>query len=280
VRECPGMFPDTSCGASCPDRVADFVAAADSGVSPLLDVGPSRKNTPAVRASTGIYIAVIAAAIGLATVTTRIISPNNNFLASLLDVFFVALGVLALEALAYRRRRRGDPSERGTPTFLFTDIEGSTALLKQQGSRYPSVLARHERLVRSAVAQFGGRVIDCQGDSLFARFPTAREAVQAAATARLALEAEGWPGSVRMGIHTGASESVGAREFGVSVHRAARICALAAGGEILCSHMTHDLVSDEEDDLAGVLRFVDVGEHKLRGLDRPVRLYQIERADS
>jgi class 3 adenylate cyclase len=229
-----------------------------------------------VRASPGIYIAVIAAAIGLATVTTRIISPNNNFLASLLDVVFVALGVLALEAFAYRRRRRGDPSERGTPTFLFTDVEGSTGLLKQYGSGYPSLLARHERLVRSAVAQFGGRVIDRQGDSIFARFPTARDAVQAAASARLALEAEEWPGSVRMGLHTGAAESVGAREFGVSVHRAARICALAAGGEILCSHVTHDLVSDEEDDLAGELQFVDVGEHELKGLDRAVRLYRIE----
>jgi class 3 adenylate cyclase len=105
---------------------------------------------------------------------------------------------------------------------------------------------------------------------------TARDGVQAAATARLALEAEEWPGSVRMGLHTGASESVGAREFGVSVHRAARICALAAGGEILCSRMTYDLVSDEEGDLAGELRFVDVGEHELKGLDRPVRLYRIE----
>ena len=231
-----------------------------------------------MRVSTGIYIAVIAAAIGLATVTTRIISPNNDFLASLLDVLFVALGVLALEALAYRRRRRRDSSERGTPTFLFTDVEGSTALLKEYGTGYPSLLARHERLVRSAVAQFRGRVIDSQGDSIFARFSTARDAVQAAATARLGLEAEEWPGSVRMGLHTGASESVGAREFGVSVHRAARICALAAGGEILCSHVTYDLVSDEEDDLAGELRFVHVGEHQLKGLDRPVRLYRIEQA--
>ena len=231
-----------------------------------------------MRASTGIYIAVIAAAIGLATVTTRIISPNNNFLASLLDVVFVAVGVLALEAIAYRRRLRGEPSQRGTPTFLFTDVVDSTALLKQHGSGYPSLLTHHERLVRSAVVHFGGRVIDSQGDSIFARFPTAREAVQAAENARLALEAEEWPGKVRIGIHTGASESVGAREFGVSVHRAARICALAAGGEILCSHMTYNLVSDEEDDLAGKLRFVDVGEHVLKGLDRPVRLYRIQQA--
>ena len=121
-------------------------------------------------------------------------------------------------------------------------------------------------------------MIDCQGDSIFARFPTARDGVQAAATARVSLEAEEWPGSIRMGLHTGASEQVGEREFGVSVHRAARICALAAGGEILCSHMTYDLVSDEEDDLAAELRFVEVGEHKLKGLARPVRLYRVEEA--
>ena len=78
-----------------------------------------------------------------------------------------------------------------------------------------------------------------------------------------------------MGLHTGASESVGAREFGVSVHRAARICALAAGGEIL-SQTTYDLISDEEHDLATELRFVALGEHELKGLDRPVRLYRIE----
>jgi hypothetical protein len=173
----------------------------------------SANNTPAVRASTGVYIAVIAAAIGLATVATRVISPNNNFLASLLDVAFVAIGVLGLEALAYRKRRRLDPSERGTPTFLFTDVEGSTALLKEHGARYPSLLARHERLVRSAVAQFRGRVIDCQGDSIFASFPTARDGVHAAATARRSLEAEEWPGNVRMGLHTGASESVGGASF-------------------------------------------------------------------
>ena len=238
--------------------------------------GVSANNTPRVRFSTGIYIAVIAAAIGLATVVTRLVSPNNNFLASLLDVAFVAFGVLGLEAVAYRKRRRADPSERGTPTFLFTDIEGSTALLKEQGARYPSLLARQEELLRSAVAQFRGRVIDCQGDSIFARFPTASDGVQAAATARRSLEAEEWPGSVRMGLHSGASESVGSREFGVSVHRAARICALATGGEILCSHTTYDLAADEEHDLQGELRFVDVGEHELKGLDRPVRLYRVE----
>ncbi len=230
-----------------------------------------------MRPSIGIYIAVIAVGIGLATVVTRVISPNNNFLASLLDVVFVALGVLALEALAYRKRRRRRPSERSTPTFLFTDVEDSTGLLKEHGDGYPSLLARQEQFVRSAVAQFGGRVIDSQGDSAFATFPTARDGVHAAVTAQRSLEADGWPGRLRMGLHTGASEALGERQFGVGVHRAARICALAAGGEILCSHTTYELVSDEENDPVGEIGFVDLGERKLKGLDRPVGLYRIER---
>lgn len=230
-----------------------------------------------MRASTGIYIAVIAAAIGLATVVTRVVSPNNNFLASLLDVLFVAMGVLALEAIAYRKRQREGESSRGTPTFLFTDVEGSTALLKEHGGGYASLLARHERLLRSVVAAYSGRVVDMQGDSVFATFPTARDGVRAAAAAQRSLETDGWPGRVRIGVHTGASEGVGERQFGVGVHRAARICALAEGGEILCSHTTYELVSEEEVDLAEDLRFVDLGERELKGLARPVRLYRIER---
>ena len=79
-----------------------------------------------------------------------------------------------------------------------------------------------------------------------------------------------------MGLHTGAAEAVGESQFGVGVHRAARICALATGGEILCSQTTYDLVSDEETDLDSEIRFVYVGERPLKGLDRPVRLYSIE----
>ena len=119
-------------------------------------------------------------------------------------------------------------------------------------------------------------MIDAQGDAVFATFPTARDGVHAALAAQRSLQADEWPGRVRMGLHTGASEEVGERQFGIGVHRAARICALAAGGEILCSHTTHDLVADEQDDLLGEIDFIDIGEHELKGLDRPVRLYRID----
>lgn len=229
-----------------------------------------------MRAPTGIYIAVIALGIGAATVVTRVVSPNNNFLASLLDVVFVVIGVLALEGWAYRRRRSVAGGEKGTPTFLFTDVEGSTRLLKELGSRYPMVLAEQERLLHDAVTGAGGKVIDSQGDSTFASFATAADAVRAAVAAQSALSFHAWPGKVRMGVHSGAATTVGERRFGPGVHRAARVCALAQGGEILCSQTTHDLVWDEDEDQSGAFRFIDLGERTLEGFERPMRLYRVD----
>ena len=96
----------------------------------------------------------------------------------------------------------------GTVTFLFTDIEGSTALLKQLGrDRYDGVLADHGRLLRAAIAAHDGRVVDTQGDSFFAAFRTAGDAVAAATDAQRELAAHEWGGGVevkvRMGLHTG-----------------------------------------------------------------------------
>src|SRR5262245_47056955 len=117
-----------------------------------------------------------------------------------------------------------------TATFLFTDIEGSTGLLKQLRERYADALTEHHRILREAFAAHGGSEIDNQGDSFFVAFRRAREAVLAAADAQRALRAHEWPGGVslrvRMGIHTGEAELADDRYVGVSVHRAARIGAL------------------------------------------------------
>ena len=98
----------------------------------------------------------------------------------------------------------------GTVTFLFTDIEGSTALLKQLRERYAEVLAEHQALLRDAVAAQGGEVVDTQGDSYFCAFRRAKQAVVAAADAQRWLAAHGRPEGVelrvRMGIHTGEAE--------------------------------------------------------------------------
>jgi YVTN family beta-propeller protein len=164
----------------------------------------------------------------------------------------------------------------GTITFLFSDIEGSTALLKALRGRYGEVLADHRRLLRAAFEERGGREIDTQGDAFFVAFGRAVDAVEAAAAAQRALSAHPWPdGSrvrVRMGLHTGEPTVDTDRYVGLGVHRAARICAAGHGGQVLLSNTTRELV---EDDLPDDLRLRDLGKHRLKDLDRPERLAQL-----
>jgi YVTN family beta-propeller protein len=166
----------------------------------------------------------------------------------------------------------------GTVTFLFTDVEGSTRLLKQLRDRYGDVLTAHGRLLQEAFDRHGGRVVDTQGDSFFVAFGGAREAVLAAVEAQRSLARHDWPEGidvrVRMGIHTGQAAASEERYLGLAVHRAARIAAAGHGGQVLVSQTTHNLLEDEEQELPGVgLR--DLGEQRLKDLDRPVRLYQL-----
>jgi len=165
----------------------------------------------------------------------------------------------------------------GTVTFLFTDIEGSTTLLKTLGSaRYHEVLAQHERLLRDAVAHAQGREIDTQGDSFFFAFRRAGDAVAAAIAAQRALAGFAWPDGlavrVRMGLDTGEPTVGGERYVGLGVHRTARIMAAGHGGQVLLSSTTRDLAEDE---LPADVALRDLGEQRLKDLDRPVRLYQV-----
>jgi class 3 adenylate cyclase len=162
----------------------------------------------------------------------------------------------------------------GTVTFLFSDIEGSTRLMQRLGDSWAEVLAAHNRVLREAFEVGGGREVDRQGDAFFAVFPRARDAVAAAVTAQRALAEEPWPGDtslrVRMGLHTG-EPSVGDEGYlGVDVVRASRICALAHGGQILVSEATRALVRGGD----GV-ELVDAGEHALKGIDEPERLFRV-----
>ena len=122
----------------------------------------------------------------------------------------------------------------GTVTFLFTDIVGSTQLLRQGREGYAAALATHRRLLRAAFAAHDGREVDTQGDSFFVAFPTAGQAVAAAAEAQRSLAAHPWPERlrvrVRMGLHTGEATVVAGDYVGLAVHHAARIAAAAAGG--------------------------------------------------
>jgi class 3 adenylate cyclase len=166
-----------------------------------------------------------------------------------------------------------------TVTFLFTDMEGSTRLLKQLRERYGDALAEHQRVLRAAFKAHRGREIDTQGDAFFVVFPRARDAVLAAAAAQRSLGEHSWPEGaelrVRIGVHTGQAELAEDRYLGIAVHRAARICAAAHGGQILLSQTTQNLLEDEEEELPD-LRLRDLGEQRLKDLDRPARLFQVE----
>jgi class 3 adenylate cyclase len=165
----------------------------------------------------------------------------------------------------------------GVVTFLFGDIEGSTGLVKALRERYAQVLAEYRRLVRAAVAAHGGQEVDTAGDGFFVAFGGATRAVVCALDVQRALAAYRWPGGaavrVRIGVHTGQAVLAGGGYTGVAVHRAARICAVACGGQVLVSHATQAAVEDQEEELGFTL--VDAGEYRLTGLDRPVRLFAL-----
>lgn len=170
----------------------------------------------------------------------------------------------------------GDGLPTGTVTFLFTDVEGSTRLAGRLGEAWPRVLERHTALLGDAVQASGGRVVNTEGDGLFAVFPEATDAVAAAAEAQRALARERWPDGVRvrvrMGLHTGQG-TLGGRDYaGVDVHRAARVAAAGHGGQILVSAATRARV---DGGLPGELSLDDLGEHGLRGLEATERLAQV-----
>ena len=166
----------------------------------------------------------------------------------------------------------GAPS--GTVTFLFTDIEGSTRLWQDDEEAMRAALARHDELVRRVVADHGGEVFSTMGDGIAVAFSAASSAVAAALDAQRALGAEVWPTArplqVRMGLHTGEAERRDGDYFGTAVNRAARIMAVGSGGQVLCSQATAGLVGPE-------VVLVDLGDHRLRDLDRAVRVFQVGR---
>jgi YVTN family beta-propeller protein len=164
----------------------------------------------------------------------------------------------------------------GTVTFLFTDIEGSTRLVREYRDRWGEALADHARIIREAVAEADGREIDTQGDAFFIAFPRAKNAVEAAAEVQRALAAHDWPDGmqmrVRMGIHTGEPALAEERYLGLAVHRAARICSAAHGGQVLLSSTATDLVTDE---LPTGIQLRPLGNVSLKDFDQPERLSQL-----
>jgi predicted ATPase/class 3 adenylate cyclase len=161
----------------------------------------------------------------------------------------------------------------GTVTLLFSDIEGSTLLLRRLGDGYAELLARHRELLRDAFEQHGGYVLDTEGDAFFVAFESATEAAAAAAHAQRALAGHDWPDGaeirVRIGLHTGELRPLDGNYVGLDVHEAARVMAAAHGGQVVFTEPTRALLDES-------VALRELGEHTLRDLPGEHRLYQLE----
>jgi predicted ATPase/class 3 adenylate cyclase len=173
------------------------------------------------------------------------------------------------------RPRFRSPLPGGTVTFLFTDIEGSTRLLRRIGDRYAGVLERHRELLRGAVASHGGVEVDCEGDGLFFAFGGAKSAIAACITGQRALLTEPWPCDVavrvRMGLHTGEATPLNGRYVALAVHQAARVASAAHGGQVLVSDATAAAVTEA----LPASSMQQVGAYRLKDFDIPVMLFQV-----
>jgi predicted ATPase/class 3 adenylate cyclase len=168
----------------------------------------------------------------------------------------------------------------GTVTFLFTDLEGSTRLWEEHPEAMQGALARHDEILRDAIESHSGHVVKTTGDGVHAAFATAHDAAEAAIAGQLALGSEPWavtgPLRVRMGIHTGEASVRDGDYYGTALNRAARLMAAAHGGQIVVSRATEELVRDNLDPAVSLL---DLGEHRLRDLSRPERVFQVSYGD-
>ena len=160
--------------------------------------------------------------------------------------------------------------------MLFSDIEGSTRLLEELGADlYRAALDDHRRIVREAIASVGGSEIDTQGDAFFVAFPRAEDAAQAAISMQRRLAAHSWPGGaavrVRIGAHSTTAQVKDGSYVGIGVHRAARICGAANGGQVLVSSATAELLRDADEPVA----LIDLGLHRLKDIGEPEHLFQL-----
>jgi predicted ATPase/class 3 adenylate cyclase len=176
-----------------------------------------------------------------------------------------------------------DPSPdlpTGTVTFLFTDVEGSTKLWERHPEAMQAALTRHDALLRAAVEANHGRIIKTTGDGLHGVFASAADAAQAVLAGQRALLAEPWPAAaplrVRMALHTGEADLRAGDYYGPALNRAARLMAVASGGQSLISQSTAAVLHDRLPPQAGLR---DLGEHSLKDLARPERIFQLTAPD-
>jgi class 3 adenylate cyclase len=169
----------------------------------------------------------------------------------------------------------------GTVTLFFTDVEGSTELLRAVGSKqYSAIVDEHREIVRRGVGEHGGREVDSRGEEVFAVFARSTDAVEAAAAIERDHQCAAWPAEakvrVRIGIHTGAPVVHEGGYLGLDVHRAARICAAGHGGQILLSEATTELLAGAWPDGASAKT---LGRYELKGLGEPEQIFQLVAPD-
>jgi class 3 adenylate cyclase len=168
------------------------------------------------------------------------------------------------------------PLPEGTVTFVFTDIEGSTNILRRLRGRYGEMIAEHARLIRDEVARTNGWEIDTQGDAFFCVFGRAGDAVSFAVSVQRAIMAHDWPEGValrvRIAIHTGEPALADRRYFGLDVHRTARLCATARGGEVLLSDLAASLVREQ---LPQDVALIERGVVELKDFPDPTPVYEL-----
>jgi class 3 adenylate cyclase len=161
-----------------------------------------------------------------------------------------------------------DVQPSGTVTLVFTDVEGSTRLLEELGTdTYRRALAEHRRVVREAFGAHRGYEVDHEGDAFFYAFASAQAAVSAVSEAMAALQAG--PIRIRVGIHTGEPALDPPKYVGMDVHRAARFMSAAHGGQVVLSPSTVSLLEP------GSFELRDLGEHRLKDLSAPERVFQL-----
>jgi class 3 adenylate cyclase len=165
---------------------------------------------------------------------------------------------------------------RGTVTFLLSDIEGSTRLLRQLGDAYGALLRDVRAIIRSSVRSAGGHEVDCRADEFFAAFAEPAAALDAAIAIQRSLRKRAWPDRVevcvRIGVHTGRTTLGETGYVGIAVPTAARICSAGHGGQILLSTAARDALAQRRP--AGVT-FRTLGRYALAGLAEPEALFQV-----
>jgi class 3 adenylate cyclase len=164
----------------------------------------------------------------------------------------------------------------GEVTFLFGDVEGSTALLEALGERYADLLSELRRLVGEVIDRHGGRVVDARADEVFAVFPSATGAAAAALELGDRMATAAWPEAstvrMRIGLHTGRPELTPSGYVGLDVHRAARVMAAAHGGQVVATTAVVEALGASEG-----LTVRPLGRFSLRGLSEPTAIVQLDR---